>query len=87
MNVYVSPAFVKARKKLVKKNLQLQEIIKAKIQLFLENPKHPSLRLHKLTGKSDEEWSISFTSSLRMLFYYLEDGIMLTDIGAHDEVY
>jgi len=40
-----------------------------------------------LSGKKIEEWSISITDSIRVIFQYIPEGIVLTDIGTHDEVY
>ncbi|MDD2456453.1 MAG: plasmid stabilization protein [Kiritimatiellae bacterium] len=61
-----------------------------KTLLLLEvNPKHPSLRLHKLKGKLEGLYSISVTLSCRstLSFTILEGAIVLIDIGSHDQVY
>lgn len=39
-------------------NMNTQNI-QRKIILFQNNPRHPSLRLHKLSGELDGIWSIS----------------------------
>lgn len=87
MNVYLSRNFTKAFNKLTKNNLLLKEKIKEKIKLFINNPKHPSLKLHKLKGKMVEDWSFSVASDLRVVLTYVDDGVLLVDIGSHDEVY
>lgn len=87
MNVYLSKNFIKASKKLTKNNLLIKEKIKKKIKLFTNNPKHPSLKLHKLKGKMVEDWSFSVENNLRIVFTYVEEGVLLVDIGSHDEVY
>lgn len=87
MNVYLSKNFIKASKKLTKSNLLIKKKIKEKIKLFINNPKHPSLKLHKLKGKMVEDWSFSVENNLRIVFTYVEDGVLLVDIGSHDEVY
>jgi mRNA-degrading endonuclease YafQ of YafQ-DinJ toxin-antitoxin module len=57
------------------------------------DPFHPSLKSHKLTGKLDGLWSCSVAYDCRVNFAFktdLEtssDLIVLTDIGSHDEVY
>ncbi len=86
MEIYPSTYFSQKYKKLVKKHQQLSLKIDKKLQLLSENRNHPSLRLHKLSGKSIK-WSISVTGDLRILFEYVSDGILLVDIGSHDEVY
>jgi hypothetical protein len=57
-----------------------------KLKIFVTNPRHPGLRLHKIGAKEDA-WSISVDLKLRILFVYRSYGILLVDIGTHDEVY
>jgi len=54
---------------------------------MLRNPNHNSLRLHKINAKGEQAWSISVDMKIRILFVYEKDGIVLVDIGTHDEVY
>lgn len=86
MQIKYSSSFESKYKKLVKKNKSLQKKIAQKIDLLSSNPKHPSLRLHKIESKFDA-WSISVNMNLRILFVYRSYGILLVDIGGHDEVY
>jgi len=62
-------------------------ITEGKIELLRTNPHHPSLRLHKINLQGDQAWSISIDIKIRVLFIYEADGIILVDIGSHDEVY
>ena len=87
MNIHLSSGFLRDYRKLLKKNPQLKIKIAEKLSLFENNPNHPSLRLHKLQGKMIIDWSISIALDLRLVFVYVEDGILLVDIGSHDEVY
>lgn len=73
--------------KLVKKDRNISDKIDATIARFKENPKHPSLRLHKLAGGKNQAWSISVTDDIRLIFLYGEEGIIVIDIGKHDDVY
>ena len=70
-----------------RKTPKLSEKIHKKLELFVDNPKHPSLRNHKLKGNLKEAWSISVEKDLRMLCYFDEDGVIFFDIGTHDQVY
>jgi addiction module RelE/StbE family toxin len=55
-----------------------------KEQLFRENPQHPSLRLHKLSGKLSHYWSISVDRQYRIIFrYHNSNTIVFIDIGTH----
>lgn len=87
MNIYFSQEFIKNYRKITKKNTLLKEKIKITLSIFKENPRHPSLRLHRLKGKMVEDWSISIKSDLRIVFTYVSNGILLVDIGNHKEVY
>lgn len=61
--------------------------VEKKIDLLLFSPNHNSLRLHKINHRSGQSWSISVDMKIRLLFVYENDGIILVDIGTHDEVY
>jgi addiction module RelE/StbE family toxin len=87
MNILSSSYFQKKYKKIVKKDPHLIELIEKKFILLQSAPTHPSLRLHKLTGKLTDSWSISIRTNLRIIFQYVENDILLTNIGSHDEVY
>jgi len=83
-----SPRFPKNFSKLCKiRGKKFQIIIEKKIELMLRNPNHNSLRLHKINAKGEQAWSISVDMKIRILFVYEKDGIVLVDIGTHDEVY
>jgi mRNA-degrading endonuclease YafQ of YafQ-DinJ toxin-antitoxin module len=86
MIIYLDPYFLKVSQKLVKKNPQLKPIIINKIKILKDNPKHQSLRLHKLSGKN-QHWSISVNQNIRIIFIYVKEGILVTDIGSHNQVY
>lgn len=60
--------------------------IQKQLKLFKEDPKHKSLRLHKITREVKNSWSISIDKSFRMI--YTENGsIYFFEMGTHDEVY
>ena len=52
--------------------------------LLKENPLHPSLRLHKLSGKFKGHWSISLNEKYRVIFKPFENGdVLFVSIGTH----
>ena len=61
--------------------------LKAYRKIIKKNSRHPSLRLHKLEGGPHEDWSISIEKDIRILFSYVKDGIVLVDVGKHDDIY
>ncbi len=73
--------------KLFKRQRKIKILVEKKIELFLLDPNHNSLRLHKVSVDGDEAWSISIDMKIRVLFIYEENGIVLVNIGGHDEVY
>lgn len=88
MNIKLSPYVLKELGKIKKTDKQLEKKIAKHLQLFITNPKHPSLRPHKLTGNLSDVWSISITKDLRMIYRLLDDSkAYFVDIGSHDEVY
>ncbi|MFH0857777.1 MAG: type II toxin-antitoxin system mRNA interferase toxin, RelE/StbE family [Candidatus Magasanikbacteria bacterium] len=77
-----SRKFQKEFRKLPNKIIQIA--IK-KEQIFIENPLHPSLRLHELHEKLMEVWSLSLTGSYRIIFKRMENGdILFISVGTHD---
>lgn len=80
-HIYYTAYFKKAFNK-------LPQIIQEKAYLteerFRENPLHPSLRLHKLSGKLDGLWSISINKQYRIIFEPQENGdILFISVGLH----
>jgi len=85
--IYSKKFEVKLGKIIRGKNKLLRKVIN-KIDKFQEDPKYPSLKTHKLTGKMDEIWSFWIEGDLRIIYYWEEDGsVVFADIGTHDEVY
>jgi len=88
MNAKFSPSVQKELEKIQQKDKKLANRIEKQIALFEENPKHPSLRTHKLSGTIDNMWSISITMSIRMVYVLLDQGsVIFVKIGLHDELY
>lgn len=87
MNVSFSNDVLRYFKITKKENPKLLKKIHKQLILFKENPKHPSLRTHKLSGKLFHSWSISIEGNIRMLYYISHDTAIFFLIGTHDEVY
>jgi len=81
--------YLRREKKFLKQHPELIERYKKVLRLLELNPSHPSLRLHKLSGKFKDKYSVSVTMSFRIIitFAITEKGVVLLDIGSHDEVY
>ncbi|MBI2405120.1 type II toxin-antitoxin system mRNA interferase toxin, RelE/StbE family [Candidatus Gottesmanbacteria bacterium] len=88
MKAKFSPFVQRTITQIYKKDRKLAKKIQRQIFLFETNPKHPSLRLHKLSGTFDNMWSLSITLSIRMVYRLINQKIAyFVDIGTHDEVY
>lgn len=92
-NLIWSPTFVRAFKRLIKKNPELRPQIEQVLQQIAEDPFLPSLRSHKLKGDLSGRWSCSIHYSNRILFKFVtnfdsgEEEILLLTLGSHDDVY
>ena len=53
------------------------------LALFLQNPRHPSLRIKKMQGFTDI-WEGRITQSYRFTFQIREERCILRRIGTHD---
>lgn len=85
MNIRTTVYFDKNLSKKIRKNPHLKAKVKKQIELLRENLKHPSLRLHKLTGKRAQEYSFWIEGNLRITFMIINNEILFTDIITHDE--
>ena len=61
----------------------LRALAEKKLKLLLQNPRHPSLRLHKMEGYTNR-WEISVTRRYRITFKIEADEYVLRKIGPHD---
>ncbi|MBI3332033.1 type II toxin-antitoxin system mRNA interferase toxin, RelE/StbE family [Candidatus Peregrinibacteria bacterium] len=80
--IIYKPAFLRTLKKFP---MELREEVKEKIRIFREDPKHPSLRVHKLKGALRGRWSFSVNYQYRVVFRYEnEHTVLFLMVGDHD---
>ncbi len=73
------------KKKVKLLDQKTKKTLKAKLELMLENPKHPSLRTKKIQG-TEGIFEASINMSVRMTFEYDAEGnLILRNIGEHDK--
>jgi addiction module RelE/StbE family toxin len=88
-----TPKSLRVFKRLVKRNPDLRPAIEQTLNQLSEDPFHPSLQTHKLTGDLAGIWSASIDYKLRILFEFVNDvetqeqSILLLNLGSHDDVY
>lgn len=61
---------------------QLQDRFDKKQNLLLQNPKHPSLNIHRYHGKEDV-WEGYVTEKYRFTFSVTENSLIFRNIGPH----
>lgn len=82
-------SYLKRAKKFAKRHPELRNLYQKTLQLLEQNPFHPSLRLHPLTGNLNGLHSISINLSYRITIDLLIDDetIIFINVGSHDEIY
>ena len=67
--------------------IEIKQALYEVLDLFSENPIHPSLRNHPLTGKYAGFRSINVTDDWRAVYREKEDSIKFVAIGTHQKLY
>jgi len=81
MNIYYTELF---REKVKVLPVEIKKALKTKLELMVENPRHPSLRTKKIQGQ-EGLFEASVTMGIRMTWQYTDDGVLLRNIGEHDK--
>ncbi len=55
------------------------------MSLFAKNPRHPSLKTHKLKGARQDQYSFWVEGNLRIVYVFNGHEVIFTDILTHDE--
>ncbi len=86
-----SPGFLRAARRVVRKDPSLASDLQATLTLLTEDAFDVRLRTHKLKGKLEGSWACRAGYDLRVLFTIVEvegaEAILLDTVGSHDEVY
>lgn len=61
---------------------KIQETFDRKQELFLKDPKHPSLNIHRYHGK-DGVWEAYVNEKYRFTFAVTENSLIFRNIGSH----
>ncbi len=85
MKLVASTKFEAELSKVAKGEPKISTKISKKLQMLLSNPRHPSLRLHKLAGANN--YSVSVDMSIRIIVHFSGEFIYLLRIGTHEDVY
>ncbi len=75
-------------KKFIKLSRKIRNGFKERMNLFIENPFHPQLNNHALTGERRSQWSINITGDWRAIYVLKgEDTVIFIDIDTHSNLY
>lgn len=85
MQLKFTHGFDLSYKKIAKNDQKLKLLVKKRLKQYLTNPKHPSLRMHKI--EKGEYWSISVNKSIRILLFFSGKTTIFFNIGKHEDVY
>ncbi len=88
IKIYWDEGFTRNFKKFSKYYKDFKEKFFKKIILFEENPFHPKLKIHKLSGRLSRSYAFSVDFQTRIIFDFADkDNLILIDVGFHDDVY
>lgn len=85
----ITESYQRRAKKFFAKHPEILKQYEKILKILCLNPQHPSLRLHKLSGRLAGLSSVSINISYRLIIHFLikDDQIIPIYIGSHDEVY
>lgn len=87
MHIRLDERLQKELQQISKKDPKLAKLITKQLRLFAMDPRHLSLRTHKLSGELKNLWSISINQGVRMVYLLNGEEAYFIDIGTHDEIY
>lgn len=85
MIIKYSPNFEKGLKKRLVRTPSLKKKVGKQIMLLQKDIRHPSLKVHKLKGSREDQYSFWIEGNIRITFVIFEEAVYLTDIITHDE--
>ena len=86
-------SFRRAFKRYTRRNLARQKRVFETLKELADDPFHPALKTHKLSGELKGLWACWVEYDCRIVFAFEpdpdtgEEMIVLIDLGTHDEVY
>jgi len=87
MQILYHRKFVKNYRKRIAPNQNLTNEFERRLKLFIENPHHPLLKNHKLTGKKSQYRAFWLTGDFRVVYEKIGSDVRLYDVGTHNQVY
>lgn len=87
--ILYTESYVKRARRFVKRHPDLIGQYEKTLKLLEANPSHPSLHLHKLSGRLSGLYAVSINTTYRISLEFVirEETIIPVNVGTHDEVY
>jgi addiction module RelE/StbE family toxin len=82
--------FRKIFKKWSVQHPDLTPLFRERLDVFVNDPFHPALRVHSLSGVLKGLWAMRINYDQRLIFRFMDEPhtiVLLIDIGTHDRVY
>lgn len=88
-SILYAHSYEKRVKQFLKSHPEIKKQYYKTLKILESNPKHPSLRLHKISGKLKNNYSVSINISYRIVVNFIITGkkIILINVGSHDKLY
>lgn len=87
MQVHYHKNFWKSYRQRIVKNFKLEAKFKQRLKLFITDKSNPTLKDHPLVGSKTGYRAFSVTGDYRVIYEETDDGILLHNIGTHNQVY
>lgn len=87
MEIIYHKNFLKHYRKRIIPFVDIDKAFQKRLELFLQDVKHPLLHDHKLVGEKSQYRAFSVTGDIRVVYKDNKDFIVLYDIGSHAQVY
>ena len=87
MKIHYHRNFIKAYRKRIPPSSNLNQKFKQRLALFIKDPTNSTLRDHRLKGGKLGHRAFSVTGDMRVIYERVRDGVLLHDIGTHNQVY
>ena len=87
MKIHYHKNFIKSYKRRILHNVLLDKKFQERLKLFINDQTNSTLRDHALKGKKSNCRAFSITGDIRVIYEEAGDGVLLLNIGTHNQVY
>lgn len=87
MNINFHKNFIKHFKLRIEPNPALAKKFQERLDLFIQDRNHLTLKDHQLIGSKSGYRAFSITGNIRVVYKQFSEEILLYDIGTHIQVY